>query len=194
MTAPFIHELSGCLAGAVCLVGLGNSDLSDDGFGIWMVNAAARHYFLRDNKDPHALDIDDHCKIGNASFLIAGRTPEKWMPFFSGGGFDHVIFFDAVNIGKPPGTVIWLNSSKIKESCDSISTHKLSLNTITQLIEGACFKTQVWLLGVQPCALISVRGLSKAVVKTAEMLDALFEDLLVSKPNAMEMECAGGPA
>jgi hydrogenase maturation protease len=186
--APFIHELSDCLSGSVCLVGLGNPDLCDDGFGLWMVNAIAQYYFSLAEKVPPILDVGDHCQLGDVTLLAAGRSPENWISFLSDGVFDHILFIDAVDVGKPPGTIAWLNAQKIKQSCNSVSTHKLSLSAITQLIEGA----QVWLLGVQPAALSETSGLTQTVQKTADALDRLFQDLLCETANSLAPDCIGG--
>ena len=188
--APFIHELSNCLAGPVCLVGLGNSDFGDDGFGMWMINAVARNYFSLAGRRSQILNEGDHCKLWDTTFLAAGRSPENWISFFGTEDFRHVLFIDAVEIRKPPGTIAWLDSQKIRETCNSMSTHKLSLSIITQLIEGP----QVWLLGVQPEVLIEKCGLSERVEKTAHFLNHLFQDLLAKKSNNFSLNCVGGAA
>ena len=188
MMAPFIQELSNCLAGPVCLVGLGNSDLGDDGFGIWMINAIARNYFSLAGRSSQVLNEGDHCKLWDTTFLAAGRSPENWITFFRTEEFRHVLFIDAVEIRKLPGTIAWLDSQKIRETCNSMSTHKLSLSIITQLIEGP----QVWLVGVQPEALIEKYGLTARVETTAHYLNKLFHELLSKKANNVSLISAGG--
>jgi len=145
------QQLERSLGGRVCLMGLGNPDYGDDGFGVRLAEKL----------------ID----AGVPNVVVAGVTPDRWITQLS--SFDHVVFLDAVECGAVAGDVVFLDSAEMAARFPQISTHKISLGGLAQWIE-ANGKTQAWLLGVQPESLQSLQ-LSSPVQKTLEALRELIE-------------------
>jgi hydrogenase maturation protease len=151
------EQLETCFQGRVCLVGVGSPDQGDDGFGVrlaaWLEAQGQR-----------------------SKVLAAGTAPERFLTELSGGGFDHVIFLDAVECGGAPGSVVFLDRREMAARYPQISTHRISLGTIAQWVEAGG-TTQAWLLGVQPESLRPRAGLTPAVQKTLETLAGLLREV-----------------
>ena len=160
MKPDLLDDLRPALEGA-CLVGVGNPDLGDDGFGPRLAEA------LR--------------AAGLAGAVSAGIEPERLVETLSGGGFRNVLFLDAVEFPGPPGAAVLLDAAAVKSRFPQISTHKISLGTLARLIEGRC-GARVWLLGVKPLSLAPGRGLSETVGTTLEILRDLILDVLAGAP------------
>ena len=144
-------ELSSLLAGRVCLVGLGNEGLGDDGFGMCL----ARRCLAAVADGP--------------AVLLAGLTPERHLAFLTEGGFEHVLFLDAVAFGGAPGSVVLLDSREMESRFPQVSTHRLSLGLLAGWIEQNGHTT-VHLLGVQPVSLQPGAALSIPVQAALELL------------------------
>ncbi|MGD0917682.1 MAG: hydrogenase maturation protease [Thermodesulfobacteriota bacterium] len=149
-----LHET---LKGRIALVGIGNVDLSDDGFGVRLAESLAG--------------------AGLAHVLVTHTVPEDHLATLTRGGFDNVVFLDAVSIGAEPGSVVFLDACEIKNRFPQVSTHKLALGMLAGLIESEK-TTRVWLLGAQPATLKQGTGLSEPVERTVEILKALLLDTL----------------
>ena len=154
------------LTGRVCLVGVGNPDRGDDSFGLRLAEA------VRD--------------LGYPDVILAERTPERWTEGLARGGYQTLVFLDAVGMSAAPGDVIFLEGAEIAARYPQVSTHKLSLGTIARLIEAAG-PTRVFLLGVQPQSVDHGAELSAPVRTTLEILcDLLMETLPIgTKPLAV---------
>jgi hydrogenase maturation protease len=159
-------ELRWRLTGRVCLVGIGNPDRADDACGLRLAEA------VRD--------------LGYPDVILAERTPERWTERLARGGFQTVVFLDAVGMSAAPGDVVFLEGAQIAARYPQVSTHNLSLGTISRLIE-AQGPTRVYLLGVQPQSVGDGAELSAPVRTTLEILrDLLVEMLTVgTKPLAV---------
>ncbi len=145
------------LTGRTALVGIGNVDLGDDGFGVRLAEALAG--------------------AGLTDVLITHMVPENHIATLAHGEFDNVVFLDAVNIGAEPGSVVFLDSGELKNRFPQISTHKVALGMLARLIEAEG-PTRVWLLGIQPATLRQGTGLSKPVETAVEILKELLPDTL----------------
>lgn len=145
------------LQGRVCLVGVGNVELGDDGFGVRLAEK------LRDS------GLQGRgCRV-----LIAGLEPERSLPELCGGGFDHVAFLDAVEFGGEPGAVVLLETPEIAARFPQVSTHKLSLGLLAETIQASS-DTKCCLLGVQPASLSAGASLTPKVQATLELLANLL--------------------
>lgn len=159
-------ELQQRLKGRVCLVGVGNPERGDDGFGVRLAEA------MRD--------------LGHRDVIVAAREPERWTGHLVRGGFQTVLFLDAVQINAAPGAAVFLESAQIAARYPQVSTHRLSLGMLARLIESES-PARVCLLGVQPGSLDGSGDLSAPVRTTLEILrDVLTESLTApGKPMAV---------
>ena len=149
--------------GRVCLVGIGNRDRGDDGLGVDLAEAMR--------------------VLGHADVIVAERTPERWTEHLVRGGYQTVLFLDAVEMGTSPGSVVCLESHEVEARYPQVSTHKISLGTLARLIE-ANGSTRVLLLGVQPESVRAATELSAAVETTLAILRNLLAEVLPVKPTA----------
>jgi hydrogenase maturation protease len=150
------EQLKHLFQGRVCLMGLGNVDYGDDGFGVRLAEA---------------LRAEDRSNV-----IIAGASPERIVSKLADKGFDHLIFLDAVEFGAAPGSVVLLNSGEMAARFPQVSTHKLSLGLLARQVE-ANGKTRAWLLGVQPESLRRGEELTPTVRATLELLLELVRDI-----------------
>jgi hydrogenase maturation protease len=154
------EQLQQCFRGRVCLLGLGNMDYGDDGFGVRLAEALD---FSHDS-NPSIPPIGPIYTVINA-----GTAPERLIGRVADGSFDHVIFLDAVDFGGSPGAAVFLNAERIAARFPQISTHKLSLGLLARQVE-ASGRTKAWLLGVQPESLKPGPALSPTVQTTLQLL------------------------
>jgi hydrogenase maturation protease len=145
------------LTARVCLVGIGNPDRGDDGFGARLAEAVRT--------------------LGYPDVIVAEGTPERYMTQLSRGDFQTVLFLDAVEMGAAPGGVVLLEGREIVARYPQVSTHKLSLGALARLIETEG-STRVFLLGVQPQSVDNASGLSESVQTTLEVLRDLLAEVL----------------
>ena len=148
------------LTGRTVFVGIGNVDLGDDGSGVRLAEALA--------------------DSGLPDVLIAHTVPENHITTLVRGGFENVVLMDAVSTGSEPGSVVFLDASEVKIRFPQISTHKLSLATLAQLIESES-PAHVWLLGIQPQTIKQGSGLSKPLETTLKFLKIILLDIFHQK-------------
>ena len=149
-------QLRNSLKGRVCLMGLGNLEYGDDGFGVRLA--------------------EDLVAAGMPNVVIAGTNPEDYIGRVAAAGYAHVVFLDAVDFAAPPASVVFLDARKIEERFPQCSTHKLSLGLLAKWAELNA-GTHAWLLGVQPESLAHGDQLTRSVAYTLEMLKELLISL-----------------
>jgi hydrogenase maturation protease len=154
------QHLEELLQGRVRMMGLGNVDYGDDGFGVRLA--------------------EELLEAGATDVLVAGTEPERYIGRVVDEGLDVLIFLDAVDFGAAPGSVVFLRSSEISVRYPQISTHKISLSVLAQWVR-ASGKTKVRLLGVQPESMKGGRQLTPTVTATLDLLRNLLLDLAASK-------------
>lgn len=157
------QQLRELLEGRVCLMGLGNVDCGDDGFGVRLAEALL--------------------EAGVPDVAVARTNPEDYVGRIADQGFDRLIFLDAVEFGASPGSVAFLNAREICARYPQISTHKISLGVLAKWIR-ATSRTKVWLLGVQPQSIKSEEPLTPTVSATSNLLRTLLLELLTGKDRA----------
>ena len=160
-------QIQRCFHGSVCLMGLGNTDYSDDGFGVCLADAITRRL------EPNEVDSSDFMVVN------AGVMPERLIGSITEKNFDHLLFLDAVEFGEVPGSVLFLNAEGIANRFPQISTHKISLSLMAKWVEESA-KTRTWLLGVQPASIKAAHGLTPALQTTLTILDDLIYDLRIT--------------
>ncbi|MCK9418842.1 MAG: hydrogenase maturation protease [Nitrospirae bacterium] len=161
------EQLQHCLRGRVCLMGLGNVDYGDDGFGVYLAESIAAR-LTRGGQVSLARQV-----------ISAGMMPERYIGYVTAKDFDQLVFLDAVEWSGAPGSVLLLNVEELTARFPQISTHKMSLGLLAKLINGGK-RTKVWLLGVQPDSLNSERGLTTTMQTTVELLSELVCEILIS--------------
>jgi hydrogenase maturation protease len=161
-------ELSERLRGRVCVVGIGNPDRGDDGFGVRLAESLLAR--------------------GYPDVILAERSPERWLERMARDGFHTVLFLDAVDMGAAPGDVVLMEGREIAARYPQISTHKLSLATLARLIEVEG-QVRVFLLGVQHKSAGYINELSDPVQMTLEILRDLLAEIL--KPDTQRLAVCG---
>lgn len=143
-------------------VGLGNPVGGDDAAGVRLAES------LISANVPHV--------------VVAGLQPELAVAEARIARPEHVVFLDATEFGANPGAVTFLDAARIQSRFPQISTHRLSLSTLSRMLlaEGV---VGVWLLGIQPASLRSAHALTPTVQLTVNVLSRLILDCLISKPH-----------
>jgi hydrogenase 3 maturation protease len=141
-------------------VGVGNAELGDDGLGPLVAGALA------------AGGLED--------VIVAGTTPERWMEQLASGRYDNVLFVDAVEFEGRPGSAVLLEGSDLRTRLPQISTHKISLGVLADLIERRA-PTRVRVLGVKPASLRADEALSPDVHDTARALARILAGVLAGQ-------------
>jgi len=150
------EELKQCFQGRVCLMGLGNIDYGDDGFGVRLAEG------LVEAGMPHT--------------VVAGTMPDRFIGRLADQGFDYLVFIDAVEFIGAPGSVVFLDSGEMMARFPQISSHKISLGLLAKWVEDMGI-AKAFLLGVKPGSLKGGEGLTPAVQTTLEILKGLLCDL-----------------
>jgi hydrogenase maturation protease len=152
--------------GSTAFLGIGNTDRSDDGAGVLLAQVLM--------------------ELGVDNVFIGRAQPEKSVPELRDGDFDTVVFLDAVDFQAEPGAVALLDANQIAGRYPQVSTHKLSMGTLAQLVANNTTRA-VWLLGIQPVSIaLGAGGLSGPVEKTLHMLAHTIADLLSASPVALQ--------
>jgi hydrogenase maturation protease len=175
------RQLEACLSGRVCVVGVGNTEHGDDGVGVKLAER------LRASEIGRGSSAEKN--LGRAGVVMAGTSPERHLTALSEGGFDHVLFLDAVEMGAAAGSAVLLDSAAMAARFPQVSTHKLSLGLLAQQLE-ASGRTRVWLLGVQPASLRAGHELSPAVETSLGTLARLLSEAIAAGRQA----CGGAGA
>lgn len=166
------QHLEELLQGRVCLMGLGNVDCGDDGFGVRLAERLL--------------------EAGTPDVMVAGTAPEDYIGRIADRGFDRLIFLDAVEFGASPGSVALLNAREICARYPQISTHKISLGVLAKWVRASS-RTKVWLLGVQPESVRLGQTLTPTVSATLDLLQTLLAKLATGK-NHVGTAAYGCPA
>ncbi len=154
------EQLQQCLKGRCCLMGLGNVDYGDDGFGVRLAEGLEQ--------------------AGVPDVIIAATSPERFIGSVTDNGYDNLLFIDAVEFGGASGSVIFLNAGEIAARFPQVSTHKISLGLMAKWVEDGG-RTKAYLLGVQPESLKADAELTPTVQTTLELLKGLLRELWLEK-------------
>jgi len=139
-------------------MGVGNPDCGDDGLGMQLAESLAKRL--------------EH--LPNAPVVIdGGMNPERYIGRVIDGGFDTLVFLDAVDFGAEPGSVLVADSKEMASRCPQISTHKISLGVLAGWVE-ASGNTKARLIGIQPESLKMGQELTPKVQKTLEIIEELL--------------------
>ncbi|MGA2544801.1 MAG: hydrogenase maturation protease [Verrucomicrobiota bacterium] len=153
LMAGLREQIQSALRGRVCFMGLGNVEGGDDGFGVRLAEALAR--------------------AGVPDVVAGGTAPEQLAGRCAAGGFDHLVFLDAVEVGAAPGSVVFLNSQEMAARFPQISTHHIALGLLARYVESSG-RTRAWLLGAQPASLQRAPAISPPLQTTLTILTELI--------------------
>ena len=162
------EELRDATAGRTAFVGIGNTDLGDDALGVRLAEQLQR--------------------AGVSTAVVAGTVPENIAGVLSRGGYDNVVFLDAVDFSAAPGSVVLMNAAEIQARFPQVSTHKISLGMTARVIESES-RTHVWLLGIQPESLRTGAEMSAVVKQTVKLLAGLLKEVRCGKRSESKAEC-----
>lgn len=168
------EQLERCFQGSACVMGLGNIEYGDDGFGVFLADALTQRV-------SGAVDSDVHTVVN------AGAVPERYLGSIAGKGFDHLLFVDAVEFDGAPGSIVFLNAGEMASRFPQISTHKISVGVLAKWVEEGG-TTKAWMLGVQPGSIKPVRGLTTHVQGTLTLLTELLSGLMTSRGSGNDHE------
>lgn len=115
------------------IIGIGNLLLMDEGIGIHAVNELMKY------KLPENIEIFDG---GTAGFKLLELMNEA----------DRVIFIDAVDNGKKPGTIISFKGDAIYSSYRKIrySLHETDLSEVIKMATLLDYLPEIRIIGIQP--------------------------------------------
>ena len=152
------EELRDAMAGRTAFVGIGNTDLGDDALGVRLAEKLQR--------------------AGVSTAVVAGTVPENIAGVLARGGYDNVVFLDAVDFGAEAGSVVLMDATEIQSRFPQVSTHKISLGMTARVIQSES-QARVWLLGVQPASLRTGSEMSEPVKQTLKLLAGLMNEILL---------------
>jgi hydrogenase maturation protease len=116
----------------VLILGVGNLLLTDDGFGVHLVNA------FKDTAFPE-----------NITLLEAGTVSHQLIPLFR--EIDHLIVIDVVQAGDVPGSLFRFSPDDMNfPSEQKVSLHQISLIDVLNMAELTGSKPKTVIIGVQP--------------------------------------------
>ncbi len=117
----------------VVIIGVGNLLLMDEGIGIHVINE------LEKNKLPESVDVYDG---GTGGFKLIDIMHEA----------KRVIFIDAVETGKAPGTITTFKSEDVRSMYPKkkYSLHDTDLLEVIKMVELLEHPPEIEIMGVQP--------------------------------------------
>lgn len=146
------HQLNSFMEGHVCLMGIGNRHLHDDGVGSYIAEAL--------EPCPEFDSID------------TGFIPENYLEAVADKHPDSILLVDATDFGGEPGQARLLYPDKVAYS--GVSTQAGSLRMLTEYMQART-RAKVALLAIQPADTSAGESLSPHVADT-------FNDLLENLP------------
>lgn len=116
----------------VLILGVGNLLLTDDGFGVHLIDA-----------------LKEAALPGNVTLLEAGTVSHQLIPLFR--EIDHLIVIDAVQAGDAPGALFRFSPDDLTfRSEPMVSLHQISLVDVLKMAELTGRKPKTIVIGVQP--------------------------------------------
>ncbi len=143
----------------ILILGIGNLLLSDEGIGVHAAQALLRDYSLPDN-----VEVIDGGTMGIELLSVIAQA-------------DHLIILDAVNIGKPPATMIRLDDDQVPALFQTkLSPHQVGLADVLAASQLTGEQPDhITLFGVQPAYVGVGIELSEAV---APQLTRLIKEVV----------------
>ena len=140
-------DLKARLKGKILVVGVGNEQRGDDGYGPRMIQR------LEGKVDVALLDV--------------GEAPENYLGRISNQQAQTILVLDAANFGEEPGTAAILEVEDMDGA--TVSTHGIPLKVFFSLIRTES-KSEIFCLSVQPLQFGQGSFLSASVESSVEIL------------------------
>ena len=132
---------------SILVLGLGNSILTDDGFGVRAVNTLSSRYHFQ----------------GEVTLVDGGTLGLDLLPYLE--GVESLLIIDALNMRKEPGRIFRLEGEEVPRAFASkLSVHQMGLQDLLAVAElqgHVPSRLVVW--GVQPESIEMGTVLTKAV-------------------------------
>lgn len=141
---------------SIVLVGLGNPDRADDGFGLALAGR------LKETCPDRVFSESERSVEGIVYDLLESDKYRK------------IIFTDAVHFKGIPGELRIFNNNDIDSFASPISTHKVPMSLLMGLIQEQ--KRSSLLLGVQPVSLDFMGEMSPEVSSSLDFLVTYFKE------------------
>ena len=153
-------------AGKVIIIGIGNLLLMDEGIGIHVINELEKH------KLPGNVDIYDG---GTGGFKLIDLMHEA----------KRVIFIDAVETGKAPGTITTFKSKDVRSIYPKkkYSLHDTNLLEVIKMAELLEVPPKIEIVGIQP------KTINYGTTPSKELRDAML-DIINTVLNRIEEVCS----
>jgi hydrogenase maturation protease len=147
---------------SILVLGLGNSIMTDDGFGVRAVNTLSSRYHFQ----------------GEVTLVDGGTLGLDLLPYLE--GVESLLIIDALNMRKEPGRIFRLEGEEVPRAFASkLSVHQMGLQDLLAVAElqgHVPSRLVVW--GVQPESIEMGTVLTKAVESAVEpVVQNVLEEL-----------------
>lgn len=164
-------DLAWRLHGAVVIVGIGNPQRGDDAFGSLLARSLAGRVAAR------VIDAQD--------------VPESYLFSIAASDPDTVLFADAVDLGRPPGTAALVTAADLADYLPT--THRVPFALLVQVLHAET-DAQVVLLAAQPRHTIPDAPLSPEMAATLDSLVETIAELLAPPRTSAAVPVTAGRA
>ncbi len=159
-------------AGRPCVIGLGNTEMGDDGIGVRLVEA------LREQRDRGEWDGSARPGRGEVELVLADGDPVLAGARIAEGG--PVLLVDAIDMKGEPGSfrLFGADEADFPDTASRASTHSLATSQIVEIARGLGRAGSLRLMGIQLAEARPGGGLSPALQeKLPEMLERIKEEV-----------------
>jgi hydrogenase maturation protease len=146
-------------SGSLAVIGLGNPDRADDGFGI-ILTAQLKDCF------PDRVFSEQERSIEGIVFDLLDRD-----------GIAIILFVDVCDFGGEPGEMALFDFKSVERIIPAISTHKVPISFLMGIIRQR--KKIPFLLGVQPLSLEFMGEMSNPLKNNLRILGDFFHCCLI---------------
>ena len=143
---------------SLAVVGLGNRDRADDGFGLQIVS-------LLKGRFPHRVYSEEERSIEGVVLNLAEREE-----------IQSILFLDAASFSGEPGEIRLFSEEEVRHFVPALTTHKVPMTILVDWIIRA--GKMPLLLGIQPECLSFMARMSSKVEKICQVLVDQLGDFL----------------
>ena len=148
--------------GSLAVIGLGNENRADDGFGISLASG------LKD-RFPNQVFSEKERSIEGLVFDLLDRVEIKT-----------ILFVDVADFGGSPGEISLIDIESVERFVPPVSTHKVPMTFLMNLVDQR--NKTPFILGVQPVSLTFMDKMSEPIRELLGILQEFF-DRFLKPPN-----------